>query len=112
MAAVCHQLPFFGAQRHVVKTNDIQLHVNSSSIHPIDAPTKWMANAAIGSPTPADIVAYCHASLCSPTLSTLKKAIKNNYIRNFPGLTLKSLKKYSPRSIATAKGHMSQTLAL
>ena len=70
-----------------------------------------MANAAISSPTPADLVAYSHASLCSPTLSTLEKALKNNYIRNFPGLSLKSLRKHPPKSIATAKGHLSLTRA-
>ena len=35
---MCHQLRFFGAQRHV-ETNDIQLHVNSGSMNsgtPVD----------------------------------------------------------------------------
>ena len=44
-----------------------------------------MANSAIGYPNAAKLVAYAHASLFSPALSMLKKAIHNGCVRNFPG---------------------------
>lgn len=73
--------------------------------------TTWIANAAIGSPSAADLVEFSHASLCSPTVSTLETALKKNYVRGFPGLTAKSLRKHTPNSVATAKGHLNQQRA-
>jgi hypothetical protein len=51
-------------------------------------------------------VAFAHAALFSPAISTLKKALDRGYLPPFPGLTSKSLKKYPPHSMATAKGHL------
>ena len=65
-------------------------------MHPINHPT--MAR---------DMVAFAHATLFSPALSTLQKALKNNYI-HIPGLTLASLKHHPPQSTATIKGHLDQ----
>jgi hypothetical protein len=67
------------------------------------------ANAATHSATPAELVAFAHATLGSPALSTLCTALDNNYITGFPGLTSKLVRKYPPRSIAMAKGHLDQT---
>ena len=58
---------------------------------------------------PADLVAFAHAALYSPALSTLTQALERGYLPAFPGLTTESLKKYPPRSIATAMGHMDNT---
>ena len=41
----------------------------------------------------------------------MEKALKQNYIRGFPGLTLKTLRRHPPKSIATTKGHLDQTPA-
>ena len=38
-------------------------------------PVPHCANAAIGAATPADLVAFAHAALFSPTLSTLSAAL-------------------------------------
>jgi hypothetical protein len=58
--------------------------------------------------TPAGMVAFSHACLFSPQLSTLQTALDRGYIIGFPGLTAKSLKKYPPQSIAMHKGHLDQ----
>jgi hypothetical protein len=57
----------------------------------------------------ADMVAFAHATLFSPSLSTLENALNRGYLINFPGLTAQSLRKFPPASIPMAKGHLDQT---
>ena len=71
-------------------------------------PKFHMANAANSDPTMAQQVAFSHAALFSPALSTLQTALDNNYITGFPGLNSKSLRRHPPQSKATTKGHMDQ----
>ena len=59
----------------------------------------------------ADHVAFAHAALFSPALSTLETALKMGYVRNFPGLTYLSLKRFPPQSVAMHKGHLDQARA-
>ena len=66
-------------------------------------------NAAIGSATPAEIVAFAHAALFSPALSTLSTALTKRYLTNFPGLSLQLIHKHPPHSVAMVKGHLDQT---
>jgi hypothetical protein len=66
------------------------------------------AMSAIGSATPAELVAFAHAALFSPALSTLAIALQKGFVQNFPGLTVPALKKYPPRSFAMVKGHLDQ----
>jgi Reverse transcriptase (RNA-dependent DNA polymerase) len=56
----------------------------------------------------ADQVAFSHAALFSPVLSTLHQAIDKGYLTNFPGLTTDNLRRHPPTTIATDKGHMDQ----
>ena len=73
------------------------------------APTlEEQANAAIGSATPEQIVAFSHGALFSPVLSTLETALNKYFLTNFPGLTAKSLRKHPPPSYAMVKGHLDQ----
>ncbi|KAI2495546.1 hypothetical protein MHU86_18991 [Fragilaria crotonensis] len=65
------------------------------------------SNAAIQSATPAELVAFAHAALFSPALSTLQKAIDNGYLPNFLGLTALGLP--IPASVAMIKGHLDQS---
>jgi len=67
------------------------------------------ANAAVGSTSPADLVAFAHAALFSPALSTLAEALRHGHIPEFAGLTLDALRKYPPQSEAMIKGHLDQT---
>ena len=71
--------------------------------------TDAMANSTTGYPNAAELMAYAHSALFSPALSTLETALHNGYVRNFPGLTSKTLRRHPPKSVATAKGHLDQT---
>ena len=57
----------------------------------------------------AELAMYYHQILCSPPASTMIKAIKNNQLRSFPGLTIELITKHLPPSTATEKGHMIRT---
>ena len=68
------------------------------------------AYLAAGGASPAHLVAFHHASLGAPTISTLEKALRLNYITGFPGLTVETLRKHPPTtSIPMLKGHMDQS---
>ena len=64
------------------------------------------ANSAYQQRTAAELQAYLHATLCAPTVATLIKAINNNFLPTFPGLTAKAIRRYLPKSIQTAMGHL------
>ena len=79
------------------------------STAPPPSPTH-SAYLAAGGATPAHLVAFHHASLGAPALSTLEKALRLNYITGFPGLTVDTLRRHPPRhSIPMLKGHLDQT---
>jgi len=59
-------------------------------------PPREVSLAAVGSATPEQIVAFAHACLFSPVLSTLEAALTKGYLTNFPGLTVTSLHKHPP----------------
>jgi hypothetical protein len=54
-----------------------------------------------------DLVAFAHGALFSPSISTLKQALRCNFI-TIPGLSIENLTKHPPSVIATAKGHLDQ----
>ena len=68
------------------------------------------ANAAVSlSATPAELVAFAHASLFSPALTTLNAALDKNFLPQLPGLTGRTLRKHPPLSAPMLKGHMDHT---
>jgi hypothetical protein len=67
------------------------------------------SHAAVTSATPAELVAFGHAALFSPALSTLRVALARGYVAHFPGLTTTTLTKHPPHSFAMVKGHLDQT---
>ena len=71
----------------------------------VEQPTMSL-NAVIDKPTIAERIKFYHASLFSPTLDTLAKAVSAGYLTTFPTFTVKQLRKFPPRSEATVKGHM------
>jgi len=78
--------------------------------NPTGKPTIGQANALRPTVLPAntksaEIVAFHHAALGSPALSTLQKALDAGYLPGFPGLTPKTLRLHPPFSVATIKGH-------
>jgi len=74
----------------------------------IQPPAKHAANAAMGTAKPADLVAFAHAAMFSPALSTLAEALRRGHLTAFAGLTLERLQQHPPQSIAMHKGHMDQ----
>jgi hypothetical protein len=63
---------------------------------------------AVGAATPQALVAFSHAALFSPALSTLITALAKAFLLPMPGLTLANLCKYPPKSVVTIKGHLDQ----
>jgi len=83
--------------------------VDPTPLATLPAPTEHQSHAAVGSATPAELVAFSHAALFSPVLSTLVTALDRNYLSNFPGLSAQLVRKYPPQSIAMVKGHLDQS---
>ena len=54
----------------------------------------------------ANSIKFAHQSMCSPTISTLLKTIRQGYLDGCPNLSAKGVKRYLNPSPATAKGHM------
>ena len=54
-------------------------------------------------------MAFAHAALFSPALSTLENALADGFLINLPRLTLATLRQHPPHSIAEIKGHLDQT---
>ena len=53
------------------------------------------------------LIRYLHQCLFSPTKKTLVKAIENNQLTTWPGLTADAVRKHLPDlALATDKGHM------
>ena len=97
---------------------DIQCHtnpqglwaLNSAEIHgPTTQATNGTSPRLGNSCTHADVVAFHHAAMFSPTISTLATALKKQYIPPLPGLTENLLRKYQPNLEATTMGHLDNT---
>ena len=74
-------------------------------------PTTHAANSVISQQTLADRIAFYHAALFSPSLSTWCTAIDNNHLATWPELTSAQIRKHPPTSAAMVKGHLDQTRA-
>jgi hypothetical protein len=55
-----------------------------------------------------ELATYYHATLGSPAVSTLLRAIRRGHFISFPGLTTTLISKHLPKSIATTLGHQDQ----
>jgi hypothetical protein len=55
-----------------------------------------------------DTITYLHACCFSPLQDTWLKAIQNGHFATWPSVTVENVRKYLPKSDATAKGHMNQ----
>jgi hypothetical protein len=76
--------------------------------HTPTAPQLQTCLMAVAAATPQALVAFSHAALFSPALSTLTTALAKGFLLPIPGVTLVSLCKYPPKSVATIKGHLDQ----
>jgi membrane-associated phospholipid phosphatase len=89
-----------GHERKVARSNP--------GSHTPTAPQLKTCLTAVGSATPQALVAFSHAALFSPALSTLTTALVKGFLPPMPGLTLATLCKYPPKSVATIKGPLDQ----
>jgi hypothetical protein len=69
-------------------------HDTPTGMWHIDVPIQPHLINRIGTPTMADLVAFAHATLFSPALSTLEQSLIRGYITNFPGLTATNLRRH------------------
>ena len=106
--AVRHQgVPVFNGTRNI-DTKLWELNAPATNAVSEALSDVEFSNAAIGAPSPANLVALAHAALFSPALTTMEAALRKGFLTNFPGLTMKSLRKHPPKSRATVKGHLDQ----
>jgi hypothetical protein len=61
--------------------------------------------------TIADRIAFYHATMFSPTISTWCRAIDAGHLTTWPELTSKQVRQHLPNSKAMLKGHLDQTRA-
>ena len=57
---------------------------------------------------PADLAEFLHGCCGSPAITTFLKAIRNNQLITWPGLTTYLVEKHLGPCRATAKGHIHQ----
>jgi hypothetical protein len=71
---------------------------------------KQICNNALRAPTAiAQRVAYYHACLRLPTMSTWCEAIDAGHLSSFPSLTSAQVRKHYPQSLVTYMGHLDQS---
>ena len=75
------------------------------------SPSTCYANAVVATDTVADRVAFMHASMFSPSISTCCKAINAGYLSSWPGLTAKQVRQHQPHPAAMVQGHLDQQRA-
>ena len=86
-----------------------QLPLVPASTSPDNTPVFAAANALISLPSDRDFVAFMHATLGSPAISTLLRALRRRWLDSIPRLTAAIVHKHRPNSVATALGHLDQT---
>ena len=59
--------------------------------------------------THTDLAEYLHAACYGPVKSTFLQAVKKGFLKTWPGLSEKLVRKHLHSQVCTSKGHMSQT---
>jgi hypothetical protein len=67
------------------------------------------ANSAYEQKTKVALIDFLHRTCFSPPISTWVQAIENNCFTTWPGLSADAVRKFLPKSLATAKGHLKST---
>eukprot|EP00804_Cyclotella_cryptica_P022914 CCRYP_005100-RA/>CCRYP_005100-RA protein AED:0.47 eAED:0.46 QI:0/0/0/0.5/0/0/2/0/280 len=71
-----------------------------------DTQSAHTGNSVYHTSTLAKTIKYIHQCLFSPTVDSFYKAIINDQLIGFPQITSAQVRKYLPKSTATAKGHL------
>ena len=87
---------------------DIPLPINASPRIQEHPPTQKLNIIIHKNQTKRNLMQYLHASLFSPTKSTLLTAIKNGNFIGWPGFSFENASKHLSETPATAKGHLDQ----
>jgi hypothetical protein len=82
-----------------------------SNTPPLSTTPSHCANAILPSGDLTSRIAFYHAALFSPTVSTWCKAIDSGFLTTWPELTSTQVRKHLPPSEATIKGHLNQQRA-
>ena len=85
----------------------LDLHPATTSPHPTGA----TANSVIRHDTVAERIAFYHACMFSPALSTWCAAIDAGRLTTWPDLTFAQVRQHPPQSTPMAKGHLDQKRA-
>ena len=64
------------------------------------------ANSAYEQKTKVQLIDFLHRACFSPPVSTWTKATDNNFFTTWSGLTSDAVRKFLPKSLNTAKGHL------
>ncbi len=67
------------------------------------------AHNAYALKTKTELIDFLHRASFSPSVSTWTQAIDSNFFASWPGLTADAVRKFLPKSLATAKGHLKAT---
>jgi hypothetical protein len=82
--------------------------ITATATHNTPLPDQpFQAHATIGNSNhPADLVAFHHATLFSPSLTTLEQAMIKQYLPPLPGFNIPTLRRFRPDLEATTMGHL------
>jgi hypothetical protein len=83
----------------------------ASSSTPITGSVNAMFHTTLAHDTMTNRIAFYHASLFSPSLSTWCQAIDDGHFPTWPGLTSSAVRKHPPQSIPMHQGHLDQVRA-
>ena len=64
------------------------------------------SNFVIHNAHDAEFVQFVHAAFGSPALSTFHRAVRQGYLKSFPRITARMIRRNPPNPIATAMGHL------
>ena len=71
-------------------------------------PVAYLARHCPPMATIAQRIAFLHAAMCNPALSTLCRALDAGFLSSFPEITSALVRKYPPQSAAMVQGHLDQ----
>jgi hypothetical protein len=83
----------------------------AASSTPITGSVNAMFHTTLAHDTIANRIAFYHASLFSPSISTWCRSIDDGHYSTLPGLTSSAVRKYPRQSIPMHQGHLDQVRA-
>ena len=88
------------------KQENISMEATKTATIPTSPSVLNIASNIVETSNKEEIAMFYHQIMESPPKSALLKAIRNDQLKSFPGLTYNLINKHLPPSVATHKGHM------